>query len=126
MHEITIMLGGSDAGNGKRVKSALVACKDHANTLREFGRYPHRNELLGRTSTAKEKNWLSQASLPPWAQSVEKGSDKRFRKEKIAPSSSSSSSSSSSVSEGSTDKKGRALKVLVLHGNRAHPGKVSK
>ena len=32
--------------------------------------YPHRNELLGRASTAKEVEWLRSKRLPAWALSV--------------------------------------------------------
>ena len=32
--------------------------KKHGDILREFGRYPYRNEVLGRQTTAKEREWL--------------------------------------------------------------------
>lgn len=33
--------------------------KKHKVIIDQFGRYPHRNEILGRTSTAKEIDWLA-------------------------------------------------------------------
>ena len=36
------------------------AWNDHTIPIKKFGRYPHRNEILGRKSTPKEKNFLKQ------------------------------------------------------------------
>ena len=33
--------------------------KDHLELLEKFGRYPHRNEVMGRASTNEEKEYLS-------------------------------------------------------------------
>lgn len=41
----------------------------HTAVLRLFGRYPHRNELLGRESTADELAWLASKDCPGWAKS---------------------------------------------------------
>jgi len=41
--------------------TAAVA-RRHADWLRRFGRYPHRNAALGRLSTAEEEQWLLQRS----------------------------------------------------------------
>ena len=40
--------------------SALDAAELHRSILARFGRFPHRNRLLGRTSTAEEAQYLSQ------------------------------------------------------------------
>ena len=38
----------------------LQAAEEHAETVRRFGRYPHRNKALGRESTAEESAWLAE------------------------------------------------------------------
>jgi uncharacterized protein (DUF924 family) len=43
---------------------------DHKNVIDRFGRYPHRNRILNRTSTTEESQWLSDVdNLPGWAKS---------------------------------------------------------
>ena len=46
------------------LKEALTSAYDfarrHANVIRKFGRFPHRNDILGRTTTSAEKNFLKQ------------------------------------------------------------------
>jgi uncharacterized protein (DUF924 family) len=39
----------------------LVWAQKHYDVIARFGRYPHRNELLGRTSTAEELEFLRQS-----------------------------------------------------------------
>jgi hypothetical protein len=42
----------------------------HADVIRRFGRYPHRNSALGRESTPEERAWLAgYDKLPEWAKS---------------------------------------------------------
>lgn len=36
----------------------LSYAKDHADIIRRFGRFPHRNRVLGRTTTADEQGFL--------------------------------------------------------------------
>jgi uncharacterized protein (DUF924 family) len=38
----------------------LEWAEKHADVVRRFGRYPHRNTILGRTSTAEERAFLAQ------------------------------------------------------------------
>ena len=38
----------------------LKAAEEHAETVRRFGRYPHRNRVLGRASTPEEIAWLDE------------------------------------------------------------------
>lgn len=40
------------------VDASLKAEEGHLEPLRKFGRYPHRNEALGRKSTEEEEDWL--------------------------------------------------------------------
>lgn len=42
---------------------------DHFETMKRFGRFPHRNALLGRESTPAEKEWLESPDCPHWAKS---------------------------------------------------------
>jgi uncharacterized protein (DUF924 family) len=39
-------------------QSSLQAAEQHRSIIQKFGRFPHRNEALGRESTAEEKEWL--------------------------------------------------------------------
>ena len=40
---------------------------EHFETIQRFGRFPHRNALLGRSSTAEEVAWLASPDCPGWA-----------------------------------------------------------
>jgi uncharacterized protein (DUF924 family) len=42
---------------------------DHKRVVERFGRYPHRNAKLNRTSTPQENEWLSGDDVPGWAKS---------------------------------------------------------
>jgi uncharacterized protein (DUF924 family) len=42
---------------------------EHTRVLERFGRYPHRNGLYGRTTTAEEAAWLASDAVPSWAKS---------------------------------------------------------
>ena len=41
----------------------------HYKILKRFGRYPHRNDKLGRESTPEEVTWLASDEVPGWAKS---------------------------------------------------------
>ena len=45
----------------KPLKLAQVPIKEHRDVLVQFGRYPHRNKLLGRENTPEEETWLDSA-----------------------------------------------------------------
>ncbi|RYH05822.1 DUF924 domain-containing protein [archaeon] len=45
---------------------------EHYDVIKQFGRYPHRNELLSRESTAEELQWLESPDCPAWAKSQKK------------------------------------------------------
>ena len=48
----------------------LTFAMDHKNVIDRFGRYPHRNRILQRSSTEEEMQWLSDTeNLPAWAKS---------------------------------------------------------
>jgi len=42
---------------------------EHADCIARFGRFPHRNALLGRESRPEEAAWLQAADCPGWARS---------------------------------------------------------
>ena len=41
-------------------KSTLEYAHQHRDAIRQFGRFPHRNGVVGRTSTAEELEWLTE------------------------------------------------------------------
>ncbi len=43
-----------------RFDGYLDYAQRHADVIARFGRFPHRNAILGRTSTAEEQAWLAQ------------------------------------------------------------------
>ncbi|KAJ1953708.1 hypothetical protein IWQ62_005929 [Dispira parvispora] len=51
---------------GKGVESAV----DHRTVISRFGRYPHRNAVLGRTNTAEEEKYLAEGGSFPWEQTA--------------------------------------------------------
>ncbi|CAK9060867.1 Esterase AAEL000016, partial [Durusdinium trenchii] len=96
---------------GARLKSMQVEARHHATVLRQFGRFPHRNELLGRESTAAELRWLHSKKLPSWAMSVRP----KFNKPPLPD-----------AAEGPVQlgpERGHVAKcrILVLHSNRQNP-----
>ena len=44
------------------VNSSLLFFKDHHETIARFGRFPHRNEVLGRQSTPDEEEYIKSSS----------------------------------------------------------------
>jgi uncharacterized protein (DUF924 family) len=53
IHEIALKLF-----SGEGMEKNLESLHKHTDVLRKFGRYPHRNEVLGRESTADEVAFL--------------------------------------------------------------------
>ena len=47
----------------------LPQLESHTEVLRKFGRYPHRNQALGRETTDAEHAWLASDEVPGWARS---------------------------------------------------------
>lgn len=43
--------------------------RNHTKVIEKFGRYPHRNDKLGRINTEEEENWLKSKDIPGWAKS---------------------------------------------------------
>ncbi|KAG9188135.1 hypothetical protein G6011_02058 [Alternaria panax] len=55
-------LEGLDGYNGTKMwlENYQKASKEHRNILERFGRYPHRNTALGRTSTEEERRFIEE------------------------------------------------------------------
>eukprot|EP01133_Synstelium_polycarpum_P018800 gene18800-22483_t len=64
----------------KFAKSAL----DHLETIKQFGRYPHRNFLLGRQTTVEEKEYLDKANNN-FVRSVEALTSGQDTEEQVVP-----------------------------------------
>ena len=57
LHCVALFQG---AGNSDKADNAenLKYAREHADIIRRFGRFPHRNRVLGRTSTEEEQAFL--------------------------------------------------------------------
>ncbi len=44
----------------KDIEDRLNYALRHAEVIERFGRFPHRNVILGRETTAEERTWLKQ------------------------------------------------------------------
>jgi uncharacterized protein (DUF924 family) len=51
-------IAGEENEVSRFLENNLNFAKDHIEILTKFGRYPHRNEILGRTSTPEEIEYL--------------------------------------------------------------------
>ncbi len=47
------------------LKNNIEAAEEHADIIRRFGRFPHRNAVLGRTMTAAEQAFLDDGGFSP-------------------------------------------------------------
>lgn len=45
---------------GEFTTTTLDYARQHLDVIRDFGRFPHRNDVVGRESTADEKDWLAE------------------------------------------------------------------
>ena len=55
------MLSDENCPNGVNLDYLVKYAKAHNDTIQRFGRYPHRNEVLGRKSTFEEIEYLKSA-----------------------------------------------------------------
>lgn len=58
----------ADNEHSPRLEGSRSSAAGHLEVLERFGRYPHRNALLGRVSTPAELRWL-ETEAPGWARS---------------------------------------------------------
>jgi len=61
-----------NGANSGPLEWTLKYVLEHKEVLEMFGRYPHRNEVLGRENTSEEEAWLQSAVVPGWAKSQKK------------------------------------------------------
>lgn len=52
------LLRGSPQGTRPRLEEALAYARKHRDIVERFGRFPHRNPILGRASTPEEERFL--------------------------------------------------------------------
>ena len=52
------LLGEAPADVRDVFEGCVGYAEQHRDVIRRFGRFPHRNEVLGRPTTAEEKDWL--------------------------------------------------------------------
>ena len=53
-------LADADDGFKPHIADALEFAERHKAVIEKFGRFPHRNKVLGRTSSAQEAEWLKE------------------------------------------------------------------
>eukprot|EP00611_Tribonema_gayanum_P030934 TRINITY_DN8765_c1_g1_i2.p3 TRINITY_DN8765_c1_g1~~TRINITY_DN8765_c1_g1_i2.p3 ORF type:complete len:156 (+),score=46.83 TRINITY_DN8765_c1_g1_i2:2205-2672(+) len=51
------------------LEDCIAFANSHLVVVEQFGRFPHRNAAMGRTSTPEELAWLASDKLPGWARS---------------------------------------------------------
>lgn len=54
---------GEDHPLAKTMNSSIAFSQSHLDIIAKYGRFPHRNELLGRASTEEEKAGLADGSI---------------------------------------------------------------
>ena len=60
MQDRSVILFDKLAASSAGFESMFDFAKRHRDVIRKFGRFPHRNEILGRTSTPEEVEFLRQ------------------------------------------------------------------
>lgn len=58
VEQLTQLHEATHAENKQKLAASLHSAHEHADIIRRFGRFPHRNAALGRTSTAEELAFL--------------------------------------------------------------------
>lgn len=56
----------ADSPAGKSWADVLRFAQAHRDVVKRWGRFPHRNALLGRQSTPEEEAGLQDGSIPRW------------------------------------------------------------
>ena len=57
---------GGDSPLAQMLGSAVRAFAQHRDTVARWGRFPHRNEILGRANTPEEDRAFAEGSIPSW------------------------------------------------------------
>ena len=63
---LTVFLRAATVGVLNYAKQIAL---EHAEVVARFGHYPHRNAVMGRTTTEAEAAWLASPDVPGWAKS---------------------------------------------------------
>ena len=63
----TALAAAAPVAHRDAAATALAYAEQHRDIIARFGRFPHRNALLGRRSTARELAWL-EAGAPSFGQ----------------------------------------------------------
>jgi len=66
------------------IEEAMMSAVGHHDTISRFGRFPHRNEVLGRTNTPEEENYLKDPPL--WGKTAAEAAELESRKKQAAES----------------------------------------
>ena len=66
-------------------KRLSVAFLEHAQVVKQFHRYPHRNTPLGRKTSLEERVWLASDLVPRWAKSQQKDGSKNVIQLPVIP-----------------------------------------
>ncbi len=60
LKELAQQAAGGPADIAEALREALDFAERHRDVIARFGRFPHRNALLGRTTTPEEQAWLDE------------------------------------------------------------------
>ena len=60
VERFTALHAGARSSYRDYVKTTLDYAHQHRDAIREFGRFPHRNMVVGRISTPAEEDWLAE------------------------------------------------------------------
>ena len=61
LREFTALAAEADGQVKAYIENSMQFAQKHLDIIEQFGRYPHRNTILGRTSTEAEQSFLMQA-----------------------------------------------------------------
>lgn len=61
------LISAADPGFDRIARDCLAAGESHREVIRRFGRFPHRNAALGRTTSSEEIAWYAEHQLD-WGQ----------------------------------------------------------
>ena len=124
----------AESARGLRAMQALASANNNANfakyyekferqhaLLAEFGRYPHRNELLGRRSTLDELKHLARTKSGPLCRSVLAWPSPSEQQHKASKHNNNNNQQQQQKQANATPKR-----VLVLHGYRQNANKLMK
>ena len=62
VQKMMAMIADAPPASAPALASSLTYAKDHRDVIAAFGRFPHRNEVLGRESTEEELEYLETAN----------------------------------------------------------------